>query len=66
MVNGHISLERHKSFTLSVKYRLSRMITNEPHRDKTNKMADAPSEDSDKPGHPPSLIRVSPVRLMGS
>ena len=26
----------------------------------------APSEDSDQPGHPPSLIRVFTVRLMGS
>ena len=26
----------------------------------------APSEDSDQPGHPPSLIRVFAVRLMGS
>ena len=34
---------------------------NEPHRDKTNKMACAPSEDSDQPGHPPSLIRVFAV-----
>ena len=33
-------------------------ITDEPPRDKTNKMACAPSEDSDQPGHPPSLIRV--------
>ena len=31
---------------------------NEPHRDKTNKMACAPSEDSDQPGHPPSLISL--------
>ena len=30
----------------------------EPPHDKTNKMACAPSEDSDQPGHPPSLIRV--------
>ena len=30
--------------------------------DKTNKMACAPSEDSDQPGHPPSLIRVFAVR----
>ena len=30
----------------------------EPAHDKTNKMACAPSEDSDKPGHPLSLIRV--------
>ena len=39
---------------------------NEPHRDKTNKMACAPSEDSDEPGHSLSLIRVFAVRLMGS
>ena len=26
----------------------------------------APSEDSDQPGHPPSLIRVFTVRSMGS
>ena len=38
----------------------------EPHRDKTNKMAYAPSEDSDQPGHLPSLIRVFAVRSMGS
>ena len=35
----------------------------EPRRDKTNKMACAPSEDSDQPGHPPSLIRVFSVCL---
>ena len=35
----------------------------EQHRDKTNRMACAPSEDSDQPGHPPSLIRVFAVRL---
>ena len=38
----------------------------EPHRDKTNKIACAPSEDSDQPGHPPSQIRVFAGRLMGS
>ena len=31
--------------------------------DRTNKMACAPSEDSDQPGHPPSRIRVFPVRM---
>ena len=36
-----------------------------PH-DKANKMACAPSEDSARPGHPPSLIRVFAVRSMGS
>ena len=30
-------------------------ILNEPLYDKTNKMTCAPSEDSDQPGHPPSL-----------
>ena len=39
---------------------------NEPPRDKTNKMACAPSEDSDQPGHPPSLNRVFAVRSVGS
>ena len=37
--------------------------SDEPPRDKTNKMACAPSEDSDQPGHPPSLIRVFAVRM---
>ena len=36
-----------------------------PH-DKTNKMACAPSEDSDQPGHLPSLIRVFAVHSVGS
>ena len=36
-----------------------------PH-DKTNKMTFVPSEDSDQPVHPPSLIRVFAVRSMGS
>ena len=34
----------------------------EPRHDKTNKMT-TPSEDSDQPGHPPSLIRVFAVRM---
>ena len=35
----------------------------EPPHDKTNKMACAPSEDSDQPGHPPSLISAFAVRM---
>ena len=35
----------------------------EPPHDKTNKMICAPSDDSDQPGHPPSLIRVFAVRM---
>ena len=38
----------------------------EPPNDKTNKMACAPSEDSDQSGHPHSLIRVFTMRSMGS
>ena len=34
---------------------------NEPPRDKTNKMTCTISENSDQPGHPPSLIRVFAV-----
>ena len=40
--------------------------TYEPPHDKTNKMPCAPSEDSDQPGHPPSLIRVFAVRMKKS
>ena len=35
----------------------------EPPHGKTNKMACTPSEDSDQPGHPPSLISVFAVRM---
>ena len=35
----------------------------EPPHDKTIKMVCAPGEDSDKPWHPPSLIRVFAVRM---
>ena len=35
----------------------------EPAHDKTYKMACGPSEDSDQPGHPPSLIRAFVVRM---
>ena len=38
-------------------------ITNEPQHDKTNKMICVPNEESDQPGHPPSLIRVFAVRM---
>ena len=37
--------------------------TSEPAHDQTKKMKCAPSEDSDQPGRPPSLIRVFAVRL---
>ena len=37
-------------------------IAYEPRHDKTNKVT-VPSEDSDQPGHPPSLIRVLAVRM---
>ena len=45
------------------KFKWKRMTGNEPPHDKTNEMIYATSEDSDQPGHPPSLIRVLAVRL---
>ena len=36
---------------------------NEPPHDKTNKMVGEPSEDTDQPGHPPSVFRVFAVRM---
>ena len=51
-------------------YLFLRWIPNEPRcaifqppHNKTNTMESAPSEDSDQPGHPPSLIRVFVVRI---
>ena len=41
-------------------------IKYEPVHDKTYKIECAPSEDSDQPGHQPSLIRVIAVHSMGS
>ena len=38
----------------------------EPQHDKTSRMTCSPSEDSDQPEHPPSLIRVFTVHSMGS
>ena len=38
------------------------MYTNDPECEKTNKMTCAPIEDSDQPGHPPSLIRILAIR----
>ena len=49
--------------TVTLPGRLS--VFEQPH-DKTNKMTFAPSEDSDQPGHLPSLIRVFAVSSMGS
>ena len=43
-------------------YRLWQRLKELP-RDKNNKMACAPSKDTDQPWHPPSLIRVFAVRM---
>ena len=42
---------------------LTELQRNELHHDKTNKVASAPSEDSDQPGHLPRPIRVFAVRM---
>ena len=44
----------------------SKVLIIDPPHGKTNKVASAPSEDSDQPGHPPNLIRVFAVRLKKS
>ena len=44
-------------------WKVRNMRWNKPHYDKTNKMTCTPSEDSDQPGHTPSLIRVFAVRM---
>ena len=60
--NIHICV--HFSMDLSKQMRISPLLLkNEPPHDKNNKMACAPSEDSDRPGHPPSPIRVFAVRM---
>ena len=50
------------TFSRSIEVHLA-LSWNEPPHDKTNKMACAPSADSDQPEHPPSLIRVFAVRM---
>ena len=50
-----------KTETVSMFSKCFLSMLNEPPHDKTNKMACAPSEDSDQPGHPPSLIRIFAV-----
>ena len=49
------------SQTLKAGFVVTWLIYDPPHH-KTNKMTCAPSEDSDQPGHQPSLIRVFAVR----
>ena len=54
--------ENKTSFQCMQKCLDTSLVRSEPPHDKTNKMACAPSEDSDQPGHPPGLIRVFTVR----
>ena len=53
-------------YTFKIRMRQFLTILIEPAHDKTYKMACVPSEDSDQPVHPPSLIRVFAVRSVGS
>ena len=45
---------------------VDKLIQSELQHDKTNKMISVSSEDSDQPGHPPSLIIVIAVRIKKS
>ena len=47
----------------SCAYQTNFFTSYELQHDKTNKMICAPTEDSDQPGHPASLIRVFAVRM---
>ena len=49
--------------TVCIFYVLKENLTFEPPRDKTNQTISAPLEDSDQPGHMPSLIRVFAYRM---
>ena len=50
-------------FLVNISYWPNSRRIYEPPRDRTNKVACAPSEDSDQPGHLPSLIRVFTVHM---
>ena len=62
---GHVR-GSYGTWNISVVFGVFGALAFEQHRDKTNKMACAPSEDSGQPGHLPSLIRVFALHLMGS
>ena len=59
-----LPLEKHKNmYRTSLRLHVRKPYSacgwlNDPQHDKTNKMACAPSKDSDQPGHPPSLISL--------
>ena len=70
--NNHFGFFFLRTLSLRIAFKLkfalfckfyAKISTFEPPHDKTSKMACAPSEDSDQPGHPPSLTRVFAVRL---
>ena len=67
----HTTIQQPKARILAVPVILGQIKnqskwTNEPQQDKTIKLTCAPSEDSDQPAHPPSLVRVFTVGTTGS
>ena len=63
--NGYV-IQFYGDYKVNMEKLDHRYSISEPPHDKTNKMTCAPSEDSNQPGHAPSLIRVFAVRSMGS
>ena len=57
----HVSAFTERAVAVNMYCKANNII--EPPHDKTNRTTCAPSEDSDQPGHPPSLIRVLAVRI---
>ena len=58
-----INLDLPDDYSVASKSEITVGKTNEPRHDKADKLTCAPSEDSDQPGHPTSLIRVVAVRM---
>ena len=63
-LKSHFKINHHNNFMLLLLTGNDvYVVPYEPPQDKTNKMTCAPNEDSDQPGHLPSLIRVIAVPM---
>ena len=65
-INEHFGGDKHNVISIRQSSDKQVQIIFEWQHDTTNKQTCVPSEDSDQPGHLPSLIRVFAVHSMGS
>ena len=63
VANPEDRFSRDEAHIMAERLRALALKSFEPPHDKTNKMACAPSKNSDQPGQPPSLIRVLAVHM---